>query len=275
MSAALEIAALRVEFRSGRDAIEVLHGVSLDIAQGEIHGVVGETGSGKSTTALAALGLLPRGGHVTAGSIRFDGSELVGASEPELRAIRGSQIAMILQNPRTALYPLTSVERQMLAVLGARGRSQRRAGHARVLEYLALAGVSDPERVGRAYPHELSGGLAQRVVIATSLIREPQVLIADEPTTGLDVTIQLQVLQLLDDLRRRLNLAVLMITHDLGIVTNFCDRVTVMQDGDVVERGSTREVLGSPRESYTVALMEASRLRPADGTRPVAGSSPR
>jgi ABC-type dipeptide/oligopeptide/nickel transport system ATPase component len=157
-------------------------------------------------------------------------------------------------------------------VLGARGRGERRAGRARVIEYLALAGVPDPERIGRAYPHELSGGLAQRVVIATSLIREPQVLIADEPTTGLDVTIQLQVLQLLDDLRRRLNLAVVMITHDLGIVTNFCDRVTVMQDGNVVERGTTREVLGNPRERYTVALMEASRLQPSDRAQPVPGS---
>ncbi len=263
MSDLLAIEGLRVEFRNGDTRTEVLHGVSLDVAAGEIHGIVGETGSGKSTTALATLGLLPRGGVITAGSINFAGRELVGCAEADLRAVRGSEIAMILQNPRTALYPLSTVERQMLTVLQVRGRAGRRRGRERVREYLELAGVSDPERVARAYPHELSGGLAQRVVIATSLIREPALLIADEPTTGLDVTIQLQVLQLLDDLRRSLHLAVMMITHDLGIVTSFCDRVTVMRSGDIVESGTTRDVLGNPQAPYTVALMEASRLRPS------------
>jgi peptide/nickel transport system ATP-binding protein len=240
--------------------IEVLHGVDLEVYAGTMHGLVGETGSGKSITARAVVGLLPTGGRITAGAIFLGDRALVGLDEKTFRAIRGPQIGMIFQNPRTALYPMLDVQTQMMNVLRSHLDLSRRECIARIHHYLRLAGINDAERVARSYAHELSGGLAQRVVIATALLCEPIILIADEPTTGLDATVQRQILELLADLQEQLSLAVLMITHDLAIIAQYCDVVSVMRDGIVVEHGSMRDVVLAPSGDYTQRLLQASRL---------------
>jgi ABC-type dipeptide/oligopeptide/nickel transport system ATPase component len=258
----LQVKNLHVEIDplgSGEPA-HILRGVSLDVRRGEMHGVVGETGSGKSMTARAIMALLPSGGRVSSGEITLEGRDLLRMSEKEMREVRGPVIGMIFQNPRSALYPLISVEAQMGNVVRAHRRLNKKETRERVRDYLRLAGITDADRVARAYPHELSGGMAQRVVIATALISEPTFVIADEPTTGLDVTIQRQILDEIAGLQQRLHLSVLMITHDLAIVAQYCDSVTVMHEGAVVERGLKRQVLVEPREPYTRRLIEASKL---------------
>jgi ABC-type dipeptide/oligopeptide/nickel transport system ATPase component len=263
----IEIEGLEVEIHNQKHVSHILRGVSLTIATGEMHGLVGETGSGKSMTARAMMRLLPNGGVITAGQIRLRGRDLLTLSEAEMHDVRGSMIGMIFQNPRTALHPLLSVQAQMRNVISAHQKLSKAAKHDRIREYLALAGIPDTERVARAYPHELSGGMAQRVVIATVLVSQPVMLIADEPTTGLDATIQYQILEELADLQRRLNLSVLMITHDLGIVAQYCDSVSVMNHGLIVENGLKRQVLLEPRDPYTRQLLEASKLTDIGRTR--------
>ena len=239
---------------------EILHGVSFALLEGEMHGLVGETGSGKSITARAVMGLLPRGGSVTDGRIVVAGTDIVGLDEKQMGAIRGSTIGMVFQSPRAALYPLHTVRTQMFAVLRAHQKVSSAEGRQRIRNALRTVGIRDPDRVGAAYPHELSGGMAQRVVIATVLISEPKVVIADEPTTGLDATVQRQILELLAGLQHRLGLSVMMITHDLAIVAQYCHTVSVMYEGRVVEEGPTRRVLASAEHGYTRRLLEASKL---------------
>ena len=242
------------------DRGEILRGVSVVIERGRMTGLVGESGSGKSMTARAVMGQLPHEVAVTAGRIMLNQQSLLDLSAEEMRSIRGAQIAMVFQNPKTALHPMLSVERQMGEVArthrGVKGRKRR----ALAREYLDLCGISDAGRVARAYPHELSGGMAQRVVMAMALLPRPQLLIADEPTTSLDATVQRQILELIRDLQQRLHLSVLMITHDLGIVAQFCDRAAVMDQGLVVEQGPRDEILTEPRAPYTRRLVAASRL---------------
>jgi ABC-type dipeptide/oligopeptide/nickel transport system ATPase component len=250
---AVAIVDRRVEHR-------ILKGISFSIGTGEMHGLVGETGSGKSMTARAITGLLPAGGSVTAGRIRIAGRDVVGLGERELREIRGPVVGMIFQNPRTALHPLLSVEKQMTNVIRAHRSLARRECRELVREHLAMVGIADPNRVARAYPHELSGGMAQRVVIATVLVSRPSFLIADEPTTGLDATVQRQILEEIAGLQQRLNLSVLMITHDLAIVSQYCDAVSVMHEGLIVEQGTKREIMLAPTHPYTQRLIQASRL---------------
>jgi ABC-type dipeptide/oligopeptide/nickel transport system ATPase component len=221
---------------------------------------VGETGSGKSMTAQAVMGLLPKGVRVTAGSIRLGGTDLVGLDEAARHDLRGPALGMIFQNPRTALHPMYSVARQMGNVLRAHMDLPKAARTERITDHLSLVGIPDPTRIAQAYPHELSGGLAQRVVIATALLCDPTFVIADEPTTGLDATVQRQILELLAQLQEQLHLSVLMITHDLSIVAQYCSTVTVMYRGDVVEDGAVGAVLKDPKESYTKRLLNASRL---------------
>jgi ABC-type dipeptide/oligopeptide/nickel transport system ATPase component len=252
---------------------EILHGVSFRLLEGEMHGLVGETGSGKSMTARAVIGLLPRYGAVTAGRIVVRGEDVTGYGDDQMRAIRGSVVGMVFQNPRAALYPLRSVAAQMTAVLRAHGRADRAARAARIQDALRLVGIRDPARVAAAYPHQLSGGMAQRVVIAMALIAEPKVLVADEPTTGLDATVQRQILELLASLQARLGLSVLMITHDLGIVAQYCHTVSVMHEGSVVEDGPMRTVITDPEHEYTQRLLAASRLSDVDAAREAAAES--
>lgn len=266
----LEVDGLEVVIVDRKLEHHILRGISFTIATGEMHGLVGETGSGKSMTARAITGLLPFGGSVSAGRITVAGRNVVGLGDREMREIRGPVVGMIFQNPRTALHPLLSVEKQMANVI----RAHRKLSHAEcrelVREHLTMVGIPDANRVARAYPHELSGGMAQRVVIATVLVSRPSFLIADEPTTGLDATVQRQILEEIAGLQQRLNLSVLMITHDLAIVSQYCDRVAVMHEGLIVEQGSKREIMLAPQHAYTRRLIEASRL---EGIRDEKGSA--
>lgn len=238
--------------------VPAVHGVSFDLIKGQTLALVGESGSGKSVTALSLLQLLPypRAHHPT-GSITLNGQELVGASEPILRQVRGNRIAMVFQEPMTSLNPLHSVFAQVSEVLGLHKGLKGKTAKARVIELLDLVGIPNPEQRLSALPHELSGGQRQRVMIAMALACEPDILIADEPTTALDVTIQAQILTLLKDLQTRLGMAMLFITHDLGVVRKIADRVAVMRLGEIVEAGTTQQVFTAPQHPYTRQLLDA------------------
>jgi ABC-type dipeptide/oligopeptide/nickel transport system ATPase component len=251
---------LFVNAHNSRGTNKLLHGVSVAVKTGTMHGLVGETGSGKSITAAAIMGLLPKGVFITGGSIKLAGRELVGLGHKELHELRGPSFGMIFQNPRTALHPMYSVGKQMNQVLEAHLDLSKKERSDRVLHFLNLVGIPDATRISHAFPHELSGGLAQRVVIATALLCDPTFLIADEPTTGLDATVQRQILELLAKLQEDLGLSVLMITHDLSIVAQYCATVSVMYQGNVVEDGTVRQVLRAPTAPYTRNLLKASRL---------------
>ncbi|MBM3511917.1 MAG: ABC transporter ATP-binding protein [Alphaproteobacteria bacterium] len=266
----VEVTDLAVSF--GRDAREVkaVRGVSFAIRRGETFALVGESGSGKSVTALSLLQLLPYpfAWHPK-GSIKVEGHEFMGAAMDTLHQIRGNRISMVFQEPMTSLNPLHNIERQINEVLSLHKGLAPGAARARTLELLQMVGLHDAEHRLGAYPHQLSGGQRQRVMIAMALANEPDLLIADEPTTAVDVTIQAQLLKLLRDLQRRLGMAVLLITHDLGIVRKMAERVAVMKDGAIVEEGATAAVFADPRHSYTQMLLAAepkgAPLRPAAG----------
>jgi ABC-type dipeptide/oligopeptide/nickel transport system ATPase component len=226
----------------------LVNDVSFDIAPGEAVGVVGESGSGKTLTALSLLGLLPRGVHATSGSITYASKDLLNTDEESLRAIRGNEIAMIYQDPMTALNPVMKLGAQLIEVIESHTGDTSDAGDARerVLAAFSEVGIPDPKRAYDSYPHEFSGGMRQRVMIAMALILSPQLLIADEPTTALDVTIQQQILALVMQERRKRNMSMLWITHDLGVVANLVDRVIVMYAGRIVEIGSVKDVFTNP-----------------------------
>ena len=255
----LEVRDLDTSFHAAGSVTEAVKGASLTLEKGETVALVGESGSGKSVTALSILQLLPypTTRHSARSSVKFQGTELVGASEDVLRGIRGNRISMIFQEPMTSLNPLHVVEKQIGEVLGLhKGLGPARA-RARILELLDLVGIRDPETRLQSYPHQLSGGQRQRVMIAMALANEPDLLIADEPTTALDVTIQAQILKLLKDLQRDMGMALLLITHDLGIVRKMADRVRVMTDGEMVENGATESVFTAPTHPYTQRLLAA------------------
>jgi microcin C transport system ATP-binding protein len=258
VSALVEVRDLSVSFETPGGEVRAVRAVSFDIERGETVALVGESGSGKTVTALSIVQLLPYplASH-PAGSIRFQGRELVGASEALLREVRGDRIAMVFQEPMTSLNPLHTIERQVNEVLLVHKHLGRAAARARTLELLRLVGLPDAaERLG-AYPHQLSGGQRQRVMIAMALANEPDLLIADEPTTALDVTIQAQILKLLRDLQAKFGMAMLLITHDLGIVRKLAGRVCVMQDGAIVEQGRVSDVYERPQHPYTQRLLAA------------------
>jgi microcin C transport system ATP-binding protein len=254
----LDVRDLAVSFGSGARTVEAVKGVSFDIKRGETLALVGESGSGKSVTALSILQLLAYPvAHHPRGSIRFQGKELVGASQRELLQVRGNRVSMIFQEPMTSLNPLHTIERQVNEVLILHKRLSREAARKRTLELLDQVGIPKAvERLG-AYPHQLSGGQRQRVMIAMALANEPDLLIADEPTTALDVTIQAQILALLKALQAKYGMALLFITHDLGIVRKVADRVCVMTQGEIVEQGPTAEVFDRPQHPYTRHLLSA------------------
>ncbi len=245
-----------------------LNGVSFTLDAGRTLGLVGETGAGKSLTALSIMGLLRPPARIVQGRIRFDGRDLVEADEEALNALRGGSIALIVQSPRTSLDPLTRIGDQLVAVHRAHRAVDAATARERAIAMLAAVGIPDPARRMMAWPHELSGGMAQRVLIAMALINEPRLLIADEPTTGLDVTVQAQVLDLLRALVREKGIGAIVITHDLGVVAHYCDDVAVMFAGGIVESGPVRAVFGDPRHPYTRNLIAATpeRLR-IDGAR--------
>jgi oligopeptide transport system ATP-binding protein len=252
----LEVSNLSVTFHRGRERIEAVRDVSFTLDQGETLGIVGESGSGKSQTVLAMLGLTDVNGEV-AGSAKLDGAELVGMSTRELSRIRGSRVAMIFQDPMTSLNPHLRIGTQMAEVLSLHKGMGGQAARARCIEMLEQVRISDAARRLRQYPHELSGGMRQRVMIAMSLLCEPAILVADEPTTALDVTVQAEILDLLRGLRERYQMAMILITHDLGVVAGNCDRVMVMQEGRVVESADAETLFYSPQQSYTRELLAA------------------
>jgi ABC-type microcin C transport system duplicated ATPase subunit YejF len=252
----LSIDGLRVRFNTPDGIVEAVRGASLRVCRGETVAVVGESGSGKSCTMLAALGLLAANGGAE-GSVRYRGEELLGRSEAALNRIRGVKISMIFQEPMTSLDPLYPIGRQIAEPLAYHKQMPAPARRARVLELLDLVGIADPKRRVNSYPHQLSGGERQRAMIAMALANHPDLLIADEPTTALDVTIQAQILELIASLKERLGMAVVLITHDLGIVRRFADRVYVMRAGEVVEEGLTSDVETRPKHPYTQTLLAA------------------
>ncbi|MGH3741457.1 MAG: ABC transporter ATP-binding protein [Micromonosporaceae bacterium] len=252
--AVLDVDDLTTVVRSGGRELPVVRGVSFSVRPGEAVGLVGESGSGKTFTALSVMGLLPEAAGVTGGRIRYLGTDLLTLPERQCRALRGAGIAMIYQDPMTALNPLMAVGAQILEGLhvhGVRGAAARR----RMLDALADVGLPRPDRLAARYPHQLSGGQRQRVMIAMALALRPRLLIADEPTTALDATIQQQILALVDELRRRTGLSVLWITHDLGVVARIADRVLVMYAGRIVEQAYASELFARPRHPYTSGLL--------------------
>ncbi|MCP8937510.1 ABC transporter ATP-binding protein [Alsobacter sp. SYSU M60028] len=277
----LSIKELRTCFPTRAGLVTAVDGVSLDVRAGECLGVVGESGSGKSVTFSSVIGLVRRPGYIAGGSVTFRGRELTALSPAELRAVRGREIAMTMQDALTALNPALTIEEQIVEVLLAHAVDLPRAGRKaearrRAVDMLRLVGIASPEtRIGD-YPHQFSGGMRQRIMIAIALACRPMLLIADEPTTALDVTIQAQVLELIADLRRQLGMSVVLITHDLGVVAEYADRLAVMYAGQVVETGPTRAVLDSPRHPYTRGLLGSiPRLSDLDAPiRPIEGQAP-
>ncbi|HEX9044252.1 MAG TPA: ABC transporter ATP-binding protein [Candidatus Limnocylindrales bacterium] len=276
--ALLEIDDLVVRFRTHDATIHAVNGVSFDIDAGETLGLVGESGCGKSVTNLAVMRLLPRpAGRIEGGSVRFEGIDLTRIAEADMRDIRGKDIAMIFQDPMTSLNPVLTVEEQMVETIQAHRRVGSAAARARAVELLGMVGIPEPASRLRNFPHQFSGGMRQRVMIAMALALEPKLLIADEPTTALDVTIQAQVLEVLQRLTAERGTAVILITHDLGVVAGMTRRINVMYAGFVVETATTPELFAAPRHPYTVGLLhsiprlderEDSSLVPIEGTPP-------
>jgi peptide/nickel transport system ATP-binding protein len=257
----LAVENLSVEFRTREGVVRALEAVSFAVDKGETVGIVGESGSGKSVSALAVMGILHPAARVTSGRAVFGGLDLLAASERQRREYRGRELSMIFQNPRTALNPIRSIGRQLCDVLLQHANLPRACVAARAIELLARVHIPDAERRFHAYPFELSGGMCQRVMIALAIACSPSLLIADEPTTGLDVTTQNGILDLLDELRRTTRMAMILITHDLGLAAERCDRLVVMHAGHVVESASARTLFAAPRHPYTARLI-ASTPRP-------------
>ena len=253
----LAVEDLEVRFWTGRGIIHAVNGVSFDIAPGETLGIVGESGCGKSVTSLALLGILARAGRVTNGTAHFEGRNLIGLSDEELRTIRGKEIAMIFQDPMTSLNPVLTIGRQLREPLETHFDMDKKEAEARAVELLDRVGIPSAKSRLKDYPHQFSGGMRQRAMIAMALACEPKLLIADEPTTALDVTIQAQILGLLRELVAERDTALILITHDLGVVAGMCERVNVMYAGMFVETGSARQVFAKPRHPYTLGLLQS------------------
>ncbi|MGG5255295.1 ABC transporter ATP-binding protein [Neobacillus sp. SM06] len=254
----LQFKELKVSFQSGKKYAPAVDGISFELNEGEILGIVGESGSGKSVTSLTAMGLIPTPpGKIEKGEILFEGKDLTKLSEKEFRKIRGNQISMIFQEPMTSLNPLFTIGNQLMEAIILHTKLSKADAKARSIELLKLVGIPRAEGILQEYPHQLSGGMRQRVMIAMAMACNPKVLIADEPTTALDVTIQAQILTLMKDLNQKTNTSIILITHDLGVVAEICDRVIVMYSGQVVEQGDVRTILKDPQHPYTKGLLKS------------------
>jgi oligopeptide/dipeptide ABC transporter ATP-binding protein len=253
----LSVQDLKVEFWTSRGNIYAVNGISFDIAPGETLGIVGESGCGKSVTSLAILGILARAGRVTSGTAMFDGRDLLALSDEELRGVRGREIAMIFQDPMTSLNPVLTIGRQIREVLETHFGLERVEADTRTAELLDRVGIPNARARLRDYPHQFSGGMRQRVMIAMALACQPKLLMADEPTTALDVTIQAQILDLLRELVAEEDTALILITHDLGVVAGMCERVNVMYAGMFMETGTADQVFSKPRHPYTLGLLQS------------------
>ena len=257
MTAVLEITDLQVTFPTLEGPVAAVRGVDLSLGQGRVLGIVGESGSGKTVTMLATIGLLPASADVS-GSVKYKGRELLGLAPQELRKIRGAGIAMIFQDPRTSLNPVHTIGHQIVEGIRIHHPEvHRKEAARRAVELLALVGIPQPDKRARDYPHQFSGGMCQRAMIAMAVANDPDVLVADEPTTALDVTIQAQILDLLRDIRRDKGVSIVLISHDLGVVAGLADDVAVMYAGRVVERGSVDDVYERPRHPYTKGLLDS------------------
>jgi peptide/nickel transport system ATP-binding protein len=262
----LSVRDLTVSFRTEAGLVRVLDGVNFDVAEGEVLGIVGESGSGKTVTMLSVMGLITDPNAQIAGSIRFRGTELVGLANHAMRHLRGREMAMIFQDPMTALTPVYTIGWQIAEQVLAHQKVSRRVAWARAIDLLAEVGMSQPDEAVHRYPHQLSGGMRQRAVIAMALSCDPALLVADEPTTALDVTVQAQILDLLRKLQAKHGSAIVFITHDLGVMADLADRIMVMYAGRIVERAAGDALFATPRHPYTQALLDS--IPPLDGPRP-------
>ncbi len=276
--ALLSVRDLIVRFRTHDGTVHAVNGVSFDLDEGETLGLVGESGCGKSVTNLAVMRLLPApAGRIEGGQVLFEGEDLIGLDEAEMRELRGKEIAMIFQDPMTSLNPVLTIEEQMVETIKAHKKVTKKEARARAVELLTMVGMSEPDRRLRDFPHQFSGGMRQRVMIAMALALQPKLLIADEPTTALDVTIQAQVLELLSRLTSEHKTAVILITHDLGVVAGLTRRINVMYAGFVVESATTAELFAGPAHPYTVGLLHSMpRLdaQPGEPLIPIEGTPP-
>ncbi len=256
----LEVHDLKVHFRSYEDVIKAVDGISFNVQKGKVFGLVGESGSGKTMTALSILRLIPPSGRIENGSILFNGIDLLARDENFLRGIRGFKVSMVFQEPAAALNPVFTIGYQMVEAITAHGeRKDKTKAKEKALEFLKRVHIPDPTKVFYDYPHQLSGGTKQRVMIAAALLNSPELLILDEPTTALDVTIQAQILDLLDEIIESQKISILFVSHDFGIIARMCDEVAVMYKGKIVESGAKNQILSNPRENYTISLLESVR----------------
>ena len=272
--AMLEVKDLHTSFFTPVGEVKAVNGVSFTLDRGKVLGIVGESGSGKSVTAYSVMQILEKTGKIVSGSIKFDGQELVGAGEKVMKTIRGNKISIIFQDPMTSLNPTYTIGHQLMeAILLHTNRNKQQAWD-RAVEMLRLVNVNEPEKRMKQYPYEFSGGMRQRVMIAMALACEPDILIADEPTTALDVTIQAQILELMQSLQKELGMAIIMITHDLGVVAQMCDEVIVMYAGSICEQGTADEIFYNPKHEYTKGLMRSIPTVDSDGSRlhPISGT---
>ncbi len=265
----LEIRDLKVSFFTPAGEVKAVNGVPYDLDEGRVLGIVGESGSGKSVSVSALMQLLAYPGRVVGGSITFDGKDVLAMNEDEIQTVRGKEIGMIFQDPMTSLNPVFTIGNQLVETLRRHTNLSRKEAWNRSVEMLRLVGINNPEHRMKQYPYEFSGGMRQRAMIAMTLLCDPKLLIADEPTTALDVTIQAQILELMKELRKKINAAIIMITHDLGIVSDICDDVIVMYAGRIVERGSIDDIFYRPAHPYTQGLLRCLPRLDSDGTKPL------
>ncbi|UII57555.1 ABC transporter ATP-binding protein [Cytobacillus spongiae] len=273
----LEVDRLKTSFFTGAGEVQAVRGVSFSLHKGQVYGIVGESGSGKSVMAKSIMSLIQRPGRIVSGTIEWRGEDLLAKKEKELQGIRGNEIALISQDPMSALNPVVRIGKQLLEVIRRHQKVGKRQAEAIAIELLRRVGISSPEERLKQYPHELSGGMKQRIMIAMSISCQPDLLIADEPTTALDVTIQAQILELINDLKTKENMAVMLITHDLGVVAENCERVMVMYGGLIMEEGPVKEIFQNPKHPYTEGLLRSlpkqlngakERLVPIQGSPP-------
>ncbi len=270
----LEVKNLRTSFFTDAGEVKAVNDVSFFLDRGKVLGIIGESGSGKSVTAYSIMQILAGTGKIIGGSIKFDGKELVGIEEKEMKNVRGNKISIIFQDPMTSLNPTYTIGKQLMEPIILHTNRTKREAYDRAIEMLKLVNINEPEKRMKQYPFELSGGMRQRVMIAMALACEPDILIADEPTTALDVTIQAQILELMKELQKELGMAIILITHDLGVVAQMCDEVIVMYAGSICEQGTADEIFYNPRHEYTKGLMRSiptadtagNKLKPITGT---------
>lgn len=253
----LEIKDERLSFFTPAGEVKALNGVSFSMEEGEVLGIVGESGSGKSVTAYSIMGLTAYPGKLVGGTVRFNGHEIEKMTEKDFRKIRGNEVSIIFQDPMTSLNPVYTIGNQIVEVILLHTNKTKKEAYERAKELLELVGINEPSKRLKQYPHELSGGMRQRVMIAIALACEPKLLIADEPTTALDVTIQAQILELMQELRKKLGMSIIMITHDLGVVASMCEKIAVMYAGHIVEYGTADEIFYNPSHEYTKGLIKS------------------